>query len=352
MAVLNDIKPLLFGARIFGCTPHEITDRELVITKVGQFYSFFIAILFTSVCMLDFYLNVHEIIEFKLRLLVGLRVCLYYFCVFADAIITMACNKSLCLTISRLHSFDVATKFAENMSSRLNKSCQFIVVIVIFYWGIVGYLTYLCETRYVIFNGVVYGIVNATMSMQILKFIGMLVLLYQRFQHLDKLVVQRNNAIESMSLQDIRWLHHTLVTSAEEINTIYTTQLFVWISINSLNGLSRIYTLTTTGYDQEIFIKIRDSFSIIACSVNLFIISACSHFTAVRANNIGISTFLPQFSMRRKKTLDNVEVMAYFCLKKLHFSAAAGLIQVDLPLLLTIAGAITTYLVILHAMNP
>lgn len=50
-----------------------------------------------------------------------------------------------------------------------------------------------CEKSSPLFNGITYGVVNAAMSMQLLKFIGFLILLYQRFAHLEKLIMPEGN---------------------------------------------------------------------------------------------------------------------------------------------------------------
>ncbi|XP_008553159.1 uncharacterized protein LOC103575231 [Microplitis demolitor] len=362
MAILDNIRPLLVAARIFGCAPHRVTDRKLIITKMGLVYSIFVGTIIGCICIFDFYINVYHKVEFKLRLLIFVRSCLYYICILTDGVISMIYNGFLNVTVSRIYTFDYAIKFREKINNKMINACHLVVFIVVMYWTVVGYFTYMCEKSDFIFNAVAYSVVNVTMSMQIMKFIGMLLLLYQRFDHLDNVILQINNPRGLsiivypergiMNLQEIWWLHYLLVTAAEEVNRVYSTQLFFWITISFLNGLSRIYTLTTMQAEQQLYFVIRDSFSVTACAVNLLIISALSHFTAAKANNIARSTFAPHPSMRRKKNLDNIEVIAYFYLKKLHFSAAAGLIRVDLPLLLSIVGAITTYLVILHAMNP
>ncbi|XP_044575264.1 uncharacterized protein LOC123259062 [Cotesia glomerata] len=362
MAILNNIRPLLVGARIFGCSPHRITDREFIITKFGLVYSLLIAAIIGCIFIFDFYINVYHTIEFKMRLLIFVRSCLYYISILTDGVIAMIWNGFLNIIVSRIYNFDYATKYNQNSNYKMINACKFLIIIVLAYWTAVGYFTYFCEESDFIFYAVAYSVANVTMSMQIMKFIGLLLLLYQRFNYLDQMILQsdvkRGLTVivyperGNMNLQEICWLHYLLVTASEEINSVYSTQLFFWITISFLNGLSRIYTLTTMQAEQKLYLVIRDSFSVVACAVNLFAISAFSHFTAARANNIRKSTFAPQASIKMKKNLDNFEVIAYFYLKKLRFTAAAGLIRVDLPLLLSIIGAITTYLVILHAMNP
>lgn len=52
-----------------------------------------------------------------------------------------------------------------------------------------------CEKSWPLFNGICYGIVNAAMSMQVLKFIGFLTLLHQRFRHLERLILAEGNLL-------------------------------------------------------------------------------------------------------------------------------------------------------------
>lgn len=91
-------------------------------------------------------------------------------------------------------------------------------------------------------------------------------------------ITKKRQAVE---LHDVWWLHSRLIISADEINSVYTTQLLFWITTMFLNALSRIYTLTGEEMDLSFF-KIRETLSVTACIVNMFIITAMCHFTAAQ----------------------------------------------------------------------
>ncbi|XP_043269513.1 uncharacterized protein [Venturia canescens] len=331
MALLKDIEPLFVGARVFGCTPHRITDRDLLVTKWGYAYSLLLGLIFLYGCIAGIYLISVDIMEEKILLLTAGRTILSYICFFTDALLTMIWNDKLRNSIAHLHDFDVSTKFNQSINIALLYRWRLALAAVVLFWCIVGYASFRCERSWPLFNGICYGIVNAAMSMQVLKFIGFLMLLYQRFGHLEKLILTEGTNENGFAgsnigsfghpnpriqLHDVWWLHCRLSDSAEQINSVYTVQLLFWITTMFLNALSRMYTLTGSDGDMS-FLKVRETMSVIACLINLLVITLVCHFTALQGNRVGSTMFCPRSVLMRKRSYvegqDSFVSICHFC---------------------------------------
>ncbi|XP_031773057.1 pyroglutamylated RF-amide peptide receptor-like [Apis florea] len=207
-----------------------------------------------------------------------------------------------------------------------------------------------------IFRGIMYFIMDASMNMQILIFVCILFLIEERFRHLCSMIefskadkiIEAHRSIRHSTLQHIWWLHCSLANATEIINSVYAIQLLFWISTMSFNLMSRIYSLKV--FKLSDYGKIRESMLVTDCAWNLVLITTVCHMTAHQANRVGKLIFSPHsfFSLKRVYLQENVDAAAYFQLRKVHLFTVAGLIRIDLPLLLSIFSAITTYLVILH----
>ncbi|KAK2579692.1 hypothetical protein KPH14_011039 [Odynerus spinipes] len=205
---------------------------------------------------------------------------------------------------------------------------------------------YSCEETAPLFTGITYGVVNAAISMQLLKFFGLSLLLYQRFRKLceilllpeDGKIMVVERARLHFRLEEIWWLHCCLANATETVNSVYAAPLFLWIASMSFNTLSRLYTINGSG-EIPTLLLVRESLLISACVGNLFLLVAICHATSCQANDVGKIAFSPLSSVIAKRNFtcqDNVEAATYFQLRKVYFFAAAGLIRIDLPLLLSI----------------
>ncbi|XP_046820770.1 uncharacterized protein LOC124425046 isoform X1 [Vespa crabro] len=367
----RDIEPFLQASRLFGCGPHVITEEDILITRRGMIYTFLWMSIYLSTCVIGLYLIIIDTeLEYKSLLLTFARTGLSYICLFTDAILSITWNWKIHAAFAQLRNFDRTTRFNERPTKNNNtrRKCQALVLITFLVWFAVGYTSYCCEESAPMFNGITYGMVNAAISMQLLKFVGLSFLLYQRFRKLceilllpeDGKIMVLERARMNFRLEEIWWLHCCLSNATQIINSVYAAPLFFWIISMSFNTLSRLYTIN--GRDElSTLLLVRESLLISACVGNLFLIIAICHATASQANDVGKIAFSPLSSVigKRNFTQDNIEAAAYFQLRKVYFFAAAGLIRIDLSLLLSvrryeaekIASGIMTYLVILHANN-
>ncbi|XP_025995388.2 uncharacterized protein LOC105194595 [Solenopsis invicta] len=339
--------------------------------KYGTIYSALFAFLYASLCVANFYmLRWDDVLGPRLLTLTVVRTGLSYACVFSDIAMTFWYNWKIRAALSHLRIFDRATKYKEPKHPyRIRYICWALAFVILSFWSIVGYITFCVERKDSVFNGVTYAIVNATLSMQLMTFASLSSLLYERFRRLcellllpeGRLVAKNDGKImvvdrsgKQFRLQEVWWLHSCLTNATEMINSVYAMQLLLWISSMSFNTLTRIYTINDNGAISQPLLMVREILLVSACVTNLLIITIVCHVTADQANRVGKIAFTPSSAIliKRNFTQDcNVEAVTYFQLRQVHFFASYGIIRIDLPLLLSIASGITTYLVILHTAN-
>ncbi|XP_066601369.1 uncharacterized protein [Prorops nasuta] len=325
MTLPSDLRPIFYAARFFGCGPHEVAEFDIRVTKRGLVYSGCWSCVFLWAFAHGLYIIFLDKLEPKLLLLTIIRTVLCYVCLFSDIGLTIVWNWKLRAVLAQLRNFDEATK------------CGFTVAI---------------------FDAFTYAFINGVMSLQLMKFAGLVFLIFERFQRLGEMLLEPDSARvvilgrigKQLRLQEVWWLHSTLANAMETVNSVYGTQLLFWIATTSFNTLSRIYTINET-LNVPTILKAREALLVSACVANLLIIAIICHVTATKANEVAKVAFSPLSHVvgRRSFVEDNLEAATYFQLRQMHFFAGAGLIRIDLPLLLSIASGITTYLVILHA---
>ncbi|KAM0735930.1 hypothetical protein ACS0PU_009891 [Formica fusca] len=365
MMSLSDICPLLRTARLFGCGLYVVSEDDIMLMKYSVVYSTLFAFLYMSFCVTNFFMLgwMTDVLGPRLLMLTIVRTLLSYACVLSDIIMTFWYNWKIRAALSHLRIFDQATKYKENKRSyRIRYACWTLSFIILSFWSIVGYITYQVEPRYSLFNGVTYAVVNATLSMQLITFASLSSLLYERFHRLceilllpeDGKIMVVDRSSRQFRLQEVWWLHSCLTNATEMINSVYAVQLLLWISSMSFNTLTRIYTINDGGAMSLPLLIVREVMQVSACVTNLLIISIICHVTATQANRVGKIAFAPSSAVLAKRSFMqdcNVEAVTYFQLQQVHYYALFGIIRIDLPLLLSIASGITTYLVILHSAN-
>lgn len=147
MVFLSDLKPFYYGARLMGCYPGVVLEYEHVLTTWAIIYSLIWVALFTYMLAYGVYLifgtNSFNF-DFKLLLLIITRTSLYYFCIYADNLITVIYNGKLNAALQQLREFDRATKFVKIPSSNYFKRNKGLLVVfgIFSYWIVVAYLTY------------------------------------------------------------------------------------------------------------------------------------------------------------------------------------------------------------------
>ncbi|XP_011141938.2 uncharacterized protein LOC105184699 [Harpegnathos saltator] len=362
MVTLSDVRPLLHIARFFGCGFYVVGEDDIVPMRHGAVYTASFALFYTAVCVMNFYiLSKEDVLGPRLLALTIARTGLSYTCVMTDIALTFWSSWKVRAALSQLRIFDRATRYKEHVKSdTVRYVCWVLPFVIMVFWSIAGYLTFRCEPKDPLFNGLTYTFINTTLSMQLLRFISLSFLLRERFRQLceilllpeDGKIMVVDRSARQLRLQEVWWLHSCLANATELINSVYAVQLLLWIAGGAFNTLTRLYTMNEHN-SLSIFLIAREIMMVSACATNLLLITTVCHSIAAQANRVGKIAFSPSSAIVAKRNLAqvNVDAATYFQLHQLHFFAAAGLIRIDLPLLLSIASGITTYLVILHTAN-
>lgn len=142
MTLLQDIAPLFYGARLFGCTPHRVTSKDILVTRWGYLYSLVLGLAFLYACITGVYLITVDNVEKKILFLIAVRTVMSYICFFTDAILTMIWNEKLRKALGHMQGFDISTKFSEKINLSLLNRCRLALCVTVLFWCTVGYVTY------------------------------------------------------------------------------------------------------------------------------------------------------------------------------------------------------------------
>ncbi|XP_028048525.1 uncharacterized protein LOC105833673 isoform X2 [Monomorium pharaonis] len=193
-------------------------------------------------------------------------------------------------------------------------------------------------------------------SVAIYKFVAVAIFLGQRFHHLNTIATKNLPSVRGdgtvISKQTILSLHNDLMIAAENLESLYSWSLFLWLANLTLHAVSNLYFVI-----QWLLVKPWEvqSWPLVFCFsswllvflVQLFLIHIACDFVSSQASYI--SAILIEWQARTMKKNEeeyDVETSLQFLNRRLKFSAG-GCFNVNLPLLRSIASTMTTYLVIL-----
>ncbi|XP_031842249.1 uncharacterized protein LOC116431251 [Nomia melanderi] len=356
MTVVHDMRAIFFIARIFGCTSQITVENDIKARRRRDilFIVIAISVYMASLVKLIVYKVDTNILDSISEIFTITRVFLFYFCYFTDICLTTLWNRKIRVVLSHLRNFDRATNFNDLPRRRIVRNLSRAFTFITFtWWTITGYITYRVETSHPLYHAFVYVIIDVAVFTQILIFVGFSFLIEERFRQLCNILTfpagklfTSNRLTVPFTLQQIWWLHCSLANATEMFNSVYAVQLLLWISSLSVNAMSRLYVMYVL--KPSLLLIIRDMIVVMSCAWSLLLITAVCHNTSRKANRIGeiIFSTSSSASMKRVFLQENLEVAAYFQLRKVHFFTVAGFIRIDLPLLLSIVSGMTTYLVI------
>ncbi|XP_076173915.1 uncharacterized protein LOC143149925 [Ptiloglossa arizonensis] len=359
MALVGDMFSVFKTGRILGSTTYVVVEDDIKARRPRDVFFIVLSMIFymSSLVVLHVYVFTYSQLDTKAAIFSFTRVALVFLCFFVDVTLTTVWNSKIRLVLSQLRNFDRATKFHDPAKRvKVRNICRGTVFLTLTYWTIVGYLSYRVENRLPIVHGLAYIVIDAAVCTQVLMFVCLAFLIRARFRLLCDMLTFSTGELtfeiytvgDHSTLQQVRWLHSSLVNATETLNSAYSVQLSLWILSFTINAMSRIYTLNE--YNASSYRRLRESMLAIVCSWNLVLITVVCHSLARQANRVGEIIFAPSSSASTRRVFlqENLEAAAYFQLRKVHFFIVAGFLRVDLPLLLSIVSSMTTYLVILR----
>lgn len=134
-------------------------------------------------------------IGIKFALLSSVRIILLFICINSDAIIQIVKNDQMTTAMEYIRAFDITAQYKENNIYFNKNNLQItITIIVILGWIVIGYLSFTIAKKNPAAYVIIYCTYGPIMSMQILKFCGIIIMIHQRFNHLRGMIMP-----ESMS---------------------------------------------------------------------------------------------------------------------------------------------------------
>ncbi|XP_017789325.1 PREDICTED: putative gustatory receptor 2a [Habropoda laboriosa] len=207
------------------------------------------------------------------------------------------------------------------------------------------------------FFNVSYICVYLGTAIPVYKFFGMTSFLGQRFHQLNQIarenlpprVGYKSSSVSKKTIQD---LHDKLMLSSEELASLYSWSLLFWLGNLSVHSVSNLYFiidwLILMPWTNIAWLRVFNmwSWEVGFISQLLVIYIACD-YTITEANSMGaIFVEWDARVIQRFPYDDTVRTSLPFLNRRLSFSAG-GLFNVHLPLLCSMVGVLSTYLVLL-----
>ncbi|XP_058790936.1 uncharacterized protein LOC131664086 [Phymastichus coffea] len=359
MSSIADIRPSLIIARTFGLAPYSITKSSVSVSKEAIIYSvpWFLLYLYALYDRIDVYSQGNK--DVKFLVLAVTRTILTVGTLTVDMILCIARNSRLQSSLHFFRKYDLTVKI--NIRKNLRIHTWTIFCFLIIYFLAIGWFTYFYEPSKSLMAAFIYIYLYLPLSTATVKFLSSVTSIFLRFRHLNSLLVpglssillEIDNKAKRFHLRDICWLHSCLCAAVEDVNSLYSAQLLLWFANFTFNTITLIHDFTDFEPKKidDAAKFIRDGGLVILFSLLVSFMAAICHFTAAEANKVGATVFSPSSRYFRcwSNQGDKFAVGQYFSLHEVHFSAASGLFRINLSLLLKIAGAMTTYLVILKS---
>ncbi|RLZ02228.1 Gustatory receptor 15 [Cephus cinctus] len=385
MCIVRELKLFLQLTKLFGFTPYSLEKIELPIQKYAVAYSLFCAGFYGFVIyQRSIEVSLGDVD--KLFVLMIIRTILANVALWNDILFGIFYRTKLVIAFQKIWRYDLETRTA--LDKRVVRYSWTVIFFIFFNDVCISFLTYFSETQKPGLVVVLYNMIYVPMSFSIFKFTLIVYAIQRRLQRLNKMVsagmptknfvnfyllyifaigilffltgmrsviAEINIGCPRVSMKDVRWLHSCLISAIKDVNSLYQLPLFLWIVTLTFNITSRIYSIGQNS--ASLLLILRECNMILFCTVLLITVITICHVTACEANKTGCIMFSPQLKFVQNRTStsgevnEGISVGQYFLFHPIHFSAAAGIITIDLPLLLSIAGAMTTYLVILRVPN-
>ncbi|XP_076160911.1 gustatory receptor for sugar taste 43a [Ptiloglossa arizonensis] len=194
-------------------------------------------------------------------------------------------------------------------------------------------------------------------AVSVYKFVGMVSFVGQRFHQLNRIAKEnlpprvgyKSVTVSRKTIQD---LHNELMSIAELLNLVCSWSLLFWLGNLCVHSVSNLYFiidwLMLSPWSEIPWALVFNMWSwlVVYISQLLALHIACD-YAITEANSMG--AIVVEWDARVTKRFpndDSVRTSLHFLNRRLRFSAG-GLFDVNLPLLCSIVGVLSTYLIIL-----
>ncbi|CAK9812875.1 hypothetical protein ANTQUA_LOCUS7436 [Anthophora quadrimaculata] len=353
------IYPLVCIMKVFGLAPYDFTGDEmapmnfcLVISFAFIFiYCYILYIVYLRFTSLKRQKQMLHVVE-TTKIIVNFMVAMY------ELISTILTRKVLSRIWNSLQDSDES--FSHLGYPRKETTTKIVVWAVLFsqilVWTVINQsgMYALKETWF--FN-VSYMCVYIGTAIPVYKFFGLTSFLGQRFHQLNQIarenlpprVGYKSSNVSKKTIQD---LHNKLMLSSEELASLYSWSLLLWLGNLSVHSVTNLYFII----DWLILmpwtnIPWRLVFNMWSWEIEfitqLLVIHIACDYTITEANTMGAIFVEWDARVAQRFPYDDIVRSSLpFLNRRLHFSAG-GLFDVNLPLLCSIVSVLSTYLVIL-----
>lgn len=197
--MLSTLNSLFWYTKVFNYPHLAVIDYYCTAKKARIFCSIVTKILiigFEGFSTLD-YLSSNNFGDLKSIMLKFLQTILNWSCLIADVTIGLDWNNQFPLVFNHLRSYDTATDFPRKTYDIKLNQFRVTIIIVFIHWIVIVYLRYQMDHSY--FNSF-HHCLYFEYYMQPLTFCGLLLSLYQRFDHLNQLILTKGNFYNFLAL--------------------------------------------------------------------------------------------------------------------------------------------------------
>lgn len=187
MSLIEDLRPFLQTARLFGFGPYGVNSVELPLSRLGVAYSGLCAIVYTYVLYMRLEVLTTAEVEIKLCFLTVLRTVLSECVIFVDILVCIRWHHKLQASLAFMQRYDYAVKL--EATPRVNTIRRwFGLGATALCFLILGWLTYIYESWKPLESSMVYIVLYTATSFGIIKFTAIVASLLHRFRHLNRLL--------------------------------------------------------------------------------------------------------------------------------------------------------------------
>ncbi|KAL2727985.1 putative gustatory receptor 28a [Vespula maculifrons] len=353
------ICPAIYIIRILGQAPYKFSKDRLVPSNVYLIFSF----VFLTVCFYNVYVVFYQFLHStrKEPILGGteyIKVTFNCFTMIYSVLMTMSTRNKFVQIWNNIQDYDDAVRLLGYPQKEIKTRivCWILITLNIALWTSVNQIGMYAFTESWISN-IGYMSPYFGSCIAVYKFIGITFILGQRFHHLNELATKyiyskrKNTRPMKIDIKTIQTWHNELMIVGENLNTLYTWEILLWLANLSIHSVSDLYFIidkVLNDWDNLHWPSIccLASWSLVFVA-QLIILHISCDYVSTQANCMGGILIDWQACLMEKNSLKTpIEMSLHFINRKLQFTAA-GCFCIELPLIRSIAALLTTYLVIL-----
>ncbi|XP_034182281.1 uncharacterized protein LOC117605268 [Osmia lignaria lignaria] len=358
-ALYTAIYPSVCITKVFGLAPYDFKDDQMVPSNICLVFSIAFMTIYCYI-MYIVYLRfttlkrenpVFGVVE-TTKVIVNYMVAMY------ELISTIITRKAFIRIWNNLQNFDEKLSqlgYPRN-ETKTEIVCWAFLIGQTIVWTIVNQSGMYAFTETWLFN-ISYMCIYVGTAVSVYKFFGMVTFIGQRFCQLNQIarenlpprVGYKSSTVSRKTVQD---LHGELMSFGEALDSLYTWPLLFWLINLSVHSVSNLYFfidwLILTPWTDTTWLLLSNVWSwLIAFIIQLLAVHISCDYATTEANSMGaILVEWDSRMIRRFPYDDTVRSSLHFLNRRLRFSAG-GLFDVNLSLLCSIVGVLSSYLIIL-----